>query len=67
MLVFGSPGVVFSSGERAKQLRRFSITTLRDFGFGKRDIEERVIEETSFLIQALRDTNGEGGAGEYMG
>ncbi|MEJ1288663.1 hypothetical protein NN561_019697 [Cricetulus griseus] len=52
-------GVVFSTGERAKQLRRFSIATLKDFSFGKRGIEERLIEETSFLIQAFRDTNGE--------
>uniref|UniRef100_A0A8C2QEU4 Uncharacterized protein n=1 Tax=Cricetulus griseus TaxID=10029 RepID=A0A8C2QEU4_CRIGR len=44
---------------RAKQLRRFSIATLKDFSFGKRGIEERLIEETSFLIQAFRDTNGE--------
>ncbi|XP_041633564.1 cytochrome P450 2K1-like [Cheilinus undulatus] len=51
-------GIIFANGESWKELRRFSLTTLRDFGMGKRLAEEKILEECHYLIQMFDQHKG---------
>ncbi|XP_053328567.1 cytochrome P450 2A10-like [Spea bombifrons] len=52
-------GLIYTSDmHRWKELRRFSASTLRDLGFGKRSTEDRIREEAACLVAELNKTKG---------
>ncbi|XP_008401963.2 cytochrome P450 2K4-like, partial [Poecilia reticulata] len=52
-------GIVFANGDSWKEMRRFALTNLKDFGMRKKVCEEKIIEECHFLIQKLEEFKGE--------
>lgn len=53
-----SSGLGISNGERWRQLRRFTISTLRDFGMGRMGMEEWIQEESKHLTDHIKTLKG---------
>ncbi|NWW75680.1 CP2K1 protein, partial [Climacteris rufus] len=51
-------GVIFAHGDNWKVMRRFTLTTLRDFGMGKKAIEDRIVEEYGHLADTIASQEG---------
>uniref|UniRef100_A0A673T700 unspecific monooxygenase n=1 Tax=Suricata suricatta TaxID=37032 RepID=A0A673T700_SURSU len=50
-------GILFTNGKTWKEIRRFSLMTLRNLGMGKSGLESRVQEEAYHLVEELKKTN----------
>ncbi|XP_063790610.1 cytochrome P450 2K1-like [Pseudophryne corroboree] len=56
-LISNDKGIVFSNGESWKSTRRFTLSTLREFGMGKKSIEERIKDELNAFIENIKSHN----------
>ncbi|XP_041814156.1 cytochrome P450 2K1-like isoform X2 [Chelmon rostratus] len=52
-------GVLWSNGDSWKEMRRFALANLRDFGMGKKVCEDKIIEECDYLIEVFKEFKGE--------
>ncbi|XP_069584348.1 cytochrome P450 2K1-like isoform X2 [Ranitomeya imitator] len=52
-------GIILSTNDNWRAMRRFTLSTLRDFGMGKETIERKIAEESDFLVQKFRSYKGE--------
>uniref|UniRef100_H3CWK2 Cytochrome P450, family 2, subfamily X, polypeptide 9 n=1 Tax=Tetraodon nigroviridis TaxID=99883 RepID=H3CWK2_TETNG len=52
-------GILFTNGNQWREMRRFTLGTLKDFGMGKRIMEEKIVEECQYLIEEFEQHKGE--------
>ncbi|XP_074758697.1 cytochrome P450 2D6 [Athene noctua] len=54
-----SEGIIIARyGHAWKELRKFTLSTFRNFGMGKKSLEDRVTEEAGFLCSAVSSEKG---------
>lgn len=51
-------GVLSTSGHRWKEMRKFTLMTLKNFGMGRRSIKVRVREEAENLVEMFKNCEG---------
>nr|XP_020016190.1 cytochrome P450 2J2-like [Castor canadensis] len=47
-----------SNGQIWKEQRRFTVTMLKNFGLGKKSLEQRIQEEAQHLVEAIEEEKG---------
>ncbi|XP_048216944.1 BET1-like protein [Perognathus longimembris pacificus] len=56
---YQNKGIIFNNSHTWRDVRRFALSILRDYGMGKQGNEERIQREARFLVEELRKTQGQ--------
>ncbi|KAK2835625.1 hypothetical protein Q5P01_016109 [Channa striata] len=56
--IFNGRDMIFSNGHLWKQQRRFALSTLRYFGFGKKSLEPVILDEFTHCAKVFRSYEG---------
>ncbi|MBN3297877.1 CP2J2 protein, partial [Amia calva] len=56
--LFKGLGLISSSGHMWRQQRRFTLSTLKYFGVGKKTLETSILEESRFLYKSIKNEQG---------
>uniref|UniRef100_A0A673AL93 Cytochrome P450, family 2, subfamily AE, polypeptide 1 n=1 Tax=Sphaeramia orbicularis TaxID=375764 RepID=A0A673AL93_9TELE len=56
--IFHGLGVILSNGHMWKQQRRFALSTLKYFGFGKKSLEPMILEEFTYVAKEISAYKG---------
>ncbi|KAL3874622.1 hypothetical protein ACJMK2_037608 [Sinanodonta woodiana] len=57
--IFHGKGITFGNGDAHQKLRKFTLVALKDFGVGKKSIEERIQDEARILAEELESHGGQ--------
>ncbi|XP_032995428.1 cytochrome P450 2B4-like [Lacerta agilis] len=57
--VSGGYGLINSNNAKWRELRRFTLSTLRNFGMGRKPMAERMQEEANCLVEAMAAKQGQ--------
>ncbi|XP_006821190.1 cytochrome P450 2J6-like, partial [Saccoglossus kowalevskii] len=55
----GDRGIVNTAGRVWKEQRKFAVRTLHGFGMGKEALEEVMLKEVEYVVEAFNETEGE--------
>ncbi|KAK6189768.1 hypothetical protein SNE40_001764 [Patella caerulea] len=57
-LVLQRKGIILSEGQPWKEQRKFALETLREFGFGRTILEDKIHEEIEHFVEVISEENG---------